>query len=590
MTKQIFRALVVDDDGIARSVVMHALTEEGFRCDPALDGVEALNRCRETEYDLVVTDLRMPNKHGHSLAVDILSNMSSHQPLIVVHTSLDDARLTKDLILRGVSDVVYKPTNYSAFAAKMRALVIRHRQGSRPSQNAATSANTSSLPPRIPIDEFDSRLLQISHILPISDVSISVMEKIQSEEYDNKLLASLLERDAVLAAELLRIANSSLYNRRGGRVINLQEAVSRIGAARVGEISLVVSALGAMTGTVLPWFDRDLAWQRSIAAAMAANRVAELMGTNTRNHGVVFSALMYPLSRVILGTAYPEIYQSLLKLSQHSGDALLSLEARVFPRTPAAAAAQILSRWDLPVEVCLPLIHADTPLACLQQLPGPIRHSVTTLKLSILLGEFAVGRWMPWDNIELADETILAQHGVDDPASVIEDIRRDLTAHGSFDPVLRRAFNSKRSSESSEAIPLPYLGVAEGTFDFVHPLLQSMGFKLMSSTPDRSESPTALVVNCRGCDYSATASTLEQHPADHYLLIGDHLTCDSVTEFGNSAFLPASYSALQALCRGSTSAQPSPHRLDSVVGDGSRGIAPAHELRSAHRQTSVEVG
>ena len=66
------QALVVDDDAIARKMLTFALEQEGFRCDGAEDGLQADAKIAQRAYDLVVTDLKMPNKHGHSLAVDLL--------------------------------------------------------------------------------------------------------------------------------------------------------------------------------------------------------------------------------------------------------------------------------------------------------------------------------------------------------------------------------------------------------------------------------------------------------------------------------------------------------------------------------------
>jgi serine/threonine protein kinase len=103
-----------------------ALGQEGFACDTAEDGLQAQTRLATHAYDLVVTDLRMPNMHGHSLAAEVLERPD--RPVLVVHTSVDDPRLTKDLMERGVDDIMYKPAHYAAFAAKAKSLVGRCRQ------------------------------------------------------------------------------------------------------------------------------------------------------------------------------------------------------------------------------------------------------------------------------------------------------------------------------------------------------------------------------------------------------------------------------------------------------------------------------
>lgn len=117
------RAIVVDDELVVRQLTIRALTAEGFRCDAAADGVEALRMAGETTYDLLVTDLRMPNGHGHGLAVSLLGNHD--RPVIMILTGIMDPRIAKDLLARGVDDIVFKPVDYLLFALKASALVRR---------------------------------------------------------------------------------------------------------------------------------------------------------------------------------------------------------------------------------------------------------------------------------------------------------------------------------------------------------------------------------------------------------------------------------------------------------------------------------
>lgn len=119
------RALVVDDEPLVRQLTMRALAEEGFRCDAAADGAEALMMIGETTYDLVVTDLRMPIAHGHGLAVSLLE--SADRPVLVVLTGILEPRIAKDLLARGVDDVVFKPVDYGLFALKASSLVKRRQ-------------------------------------------------------------------------------------------------------------------------------------------------------------------------------------------------------------------------------------------------------------------------------------------------------------------------------------------------------------------------------------------------------------------------------------------------------------------------------
>ena len=63
------RILVVDDELIVRSWIARLLREEGYAVEIATDGAEALRIARESpdDFDLVVTDVRMPQMDGWQL-------------------------------------------------------------------------------------------------------------------------------------------------------------------------------------------------------------------------------------------------------------------------------------------------------------------------------------------------------------------------------------------------------------------------------------------------------------------------------------------------------------------------------------------
>ena len=123
MAESSLRALVVDDEAAMRRLISRALCGVGFSCDVAADGIEAQCRLAADRYDVVVTDLCMPNQNGHELAQEILERPD--RPLIVVLTALTDPRMTFDLLARGVDEVILKPIEYRSFASTLRLLVKR---------------------------------------------------------------------------------------------------------------------------------------------------------------------------------------------------------------------------------------------------------------------------------------------------------------------------------------------------------------------------------------------------------------------------------------------------------------------------------
>ena len=161
MTQFSARALVVDDEAISRKMVMFALEREGFECDAAADGIEAMQKFGSGEYELVVTDLKMPNKHGGELVIELLNQQTP--PLVVVHTSVLEPEVARGLIEEGVDDIVFKPVDYAAFAGKTRALLSRRRapirgKGSRLASHSMPGISGSGLSGM----EFDELLASVA--------------------------------------------------------------------------------------------------------------------------------------------------------------------------------------------------------------------------------------------------------------------------------------------------------------------------------------------------------------------------------------------------------------------------------------------
>ena len=59
------RILVVDDEAIIRDFVAEVL--EGYKIDQAVDGQDAIDKIPGINPDLIITDIKMPNKGGEEV-------------------------------------------------------------------------------------------------------------------------------------------------------------------------------------------------------------------------------------------------------------------------------------------------------------------------------------------------------------------------------------------------------------------------------------------------------------------------------------------------------------------------------------------
>ena len=96
-----------------------------LKVDNATNGSNALNLVKQRDYDAVITDLHMPGMNGHALAASLLEN--STPPLVVVVTAVEEPKIIRDLILRGVDSVMLKPINCPVLAAIVSAKLKRRK-------------------------------------------------------------------------------------------------------------------------------------------------------------------------------------------------------------------------------------------------------------------------------------------------------------------------------------------------------------------------------------------------------------------------------------------------------------------------------
>ncbi len=85
--------LVVDDSLSMRHMVSLTLTEASYNVTVAEDGVQGLERAKEGNFDLVITDVNMPNMDGITLVKEI-RNLSTYKftPLLVLTTESSDEK------------------------------------------------------------------------------------------------------------------------------------------------------------------------------------------------------------------------------------------------------------------------------------------------------------------------------------------------------------------------------------------------------------------------------------------------------------------------------------------------------------------
>jgi CheY-like chemotaxis protein len=199
------RALVVDDNRVARQVSRQQLTNWGLRCDEVASGDEALARLHEARrqgdvYRLALLDARMPGMDGIVLGQKIRAEESLSDTALILLTSIPRRGDGRDFEAAGFAGYLVKPVSSAdlveALAAVLdtpvpRRLVTRHTLAEARLESAAT-AGVEPLGLRVLVAEDNrvnqrlvSRLLEKQGcVVEVVDDGRAAVEKAQHVAYD----------------------------------------------------------------------------------------------------------------------------------------------------------------------------------------------------------------------------------------------------------------------------------------------------------------------------------------------------------------------------------------------------------------------
>src|SRR5919205_2471436 len=122
MSPQPARILLVDDEQSVQKLLAYPLRKEGYEVVPAMDGEEALERCRGQNFDLIVLDVMLPKLDGFDVCRQIRAQSSV--PIIMLTAKAEEFDKVLGLEL-GADDYITKPFSMREFRSRVKAVLRR---------------------------------------------------------------------------------------------------------------------------------------------------------------------------------------------------------------------------------------------------------------------------------------------------------------------------------------------------------------------------------------------------------------------------------------------------------------------------------
>jgi DNA-binding NtrC family response regulator len=101
------KILIVDDERAIRSTLKEILEYEKYQVDEAVDGVEGWEKIQKNEYDIILSDIKMPKMDGVELLDKVLA-LGKDCPVVMIsgHATVENA---VEAIKKGAFDFISKP-------------------------------------------------------------------------------------------------------------------------------------------------------------------------------------------------------------------------------------------------------------------------------------------------------------------------------------------------------------------------------------------------------------------------------------------------------------------------------------------------
>ncbi len=119
------KILVVDDEEKIRLIIKKYAEFEGYDISEAADGMEAIEKCKENDYDLIILDVMMPELDGFSACKEI--KKFKDIPVIMLSARGEEYDRIHGFEA-GIDDYVVKPFSPKELMMRVNVVISRHGQ------------------------------------------------------------------------------------------------------------------------------------------------------------------------------------------------------------------------------------------------------------------------------------------------------------------------------------------------------------------------------------------------------------------------------------------------------------------------------
>jgi HD-like signal output (HDOD) protein len=183
---------------------------------------------------------------------------------------------------------------------------------------------------------------------PFSPILNKLMASLASDDVSFSKLADLIEKDTVVAGNVLHLVNSALYARRG-TINSVRHALSLLGVNKLRNavLGMSISRMWNQVKTPPSWSMARFN-MHSAATAILSDMLAQRIDT-PYPEGAFVAGLLHDVGRLLIAVGLSQEHEQILQLmTAHPERSLLECEQEVLGFTHPQLSASALRHWNLP--------------------------------------------------------------------------------------------------------------------------------------------------------------------------------------------------------------------------------------------------
>lgn len=333
------RILFVDDeanilDGIKRTL---RSKRKEWEMEFALGPAPALEAIEQRQFDVVVSDMRMPEMDG----ADFLAKVMEEHPGTI------------RLILSGHADP----------AAIMRSVGVAHQFLNKPC-DAETLKETIDRAIRlknlVESDKIREVVSGLRALPPMPSLYQELVACLQSQSANAAAVAEIIGRDVAMSTRVLQLVNSAFFGL-AKSVTSIERAVTYLGLDMIGNLVLAQGAFESYGKIDVPGFDAEQIHRNGLRMATYAKIIveAEKLGSEIRDQ-VFLAAMLRDIGKLLLAYSMPERFVEYQQRLETENDSE-ALQAEYFGAGHLQIGAYLLGLWGLPNPVVEAVAFSESP-------------------------------------------------------------------------------------------------------------------------------------------------------------------------------------------------------------------------------------